>query len=267
MSFDLNSIKRGAEIRPPRVVLLGVEKIGKSTMAAGADNPIFIPIKQEEGIDDLDVARFPVAENFNQVISALRSLYKEKHDFKTVVIDSASALEPVIWEHTCEVEQVKSIEKVGGGFSKGYTEALTYWSQLTHALDRLRADKGMAAILIGHVKVKMFNNPLGESFDQYQFDIHDKAANQIVRWADSILFANTKTFTKAEDVGFGKKQKRGLDTGQRFVFTQKTPGHPGGGRGVFGRIPYELPLSWDAFREAVKNQIQAEKEEKEKENP
>ena len=118
-------------------------------------------------------------------------------------------------------------------------------------LDMLR-QKGIAVILIGHVKVTRFDDPLGISFDQYQFDLHKKVHPALTRWADSILFANTKTIVKTEDVGFNKEKKTGKDlSGQRFLFTQRRPGHPGGGRGVYGRLPYELPLEWSAFTNAA----------------
>ena len=263
MSFDLNSITRGAQLQAPRMILLGVEKIGKSTFAAGSDNPIFLPIKQEEGVDALDVAKFPTAMTFEDVMAAMATLYSEAHDFGTVVVDSASALEPVIWESVCRAANCDTIEKVGGGYGKGYTEALYKWRQLMDALDALRSHRQMACILIGHVKVKRFDDPLGDSYDQYQFDIHEKAGNAVFRWADSIGFANTKVAVKKEEVGFNKEKKRGMDlTGNRYLFTRKTPAHPGGGRGAYGQLPYELPLSWDAYKSAVAQAAQPNQENK-----
>jgi len=251
MSFDLNSIKKGVEHKAPRIVLLGVEKIGKSTFAAGADSPIFLPIKGEEGVDDLDVAKFPRAETFDDVLNAVATLIKEEHEYKTFIIDSASALEPVIWAKLCAENNCDSIEKVGGGYGKGYIEAVNKWRDLMEGLDMLRK-KGIAVILIGHVKVKRFDDPLGTSFDQYQFDLHEKVHLSLQRWADSILFANNETVVKTEEVGFNKEKKTGKDiTGARFLFTQKRPGHPGGGRGVYGRLPYKLPLEYLAFMDAV----------------
>jgi hypothetical protein len=110
----------------------------------------------------------------------------------------------------------------------------------------------MASIIIGHVKVKRFDDPAGDSYDTYMFDINEKAANLIFRWADVILFCSTKTSVKKEDVGFNKEKKRGQDVlGGRYLFTQKRPAHPGGGRGIYGHLPYELPLDWAAFEAAV----------------
>ena len=251
MSFDLQSIKRGVEHKAPRIALLGVEKIGKSTFAAGAESPVFLPIKGEEGIDDLDVAKFPRAETFDDVLAAIRTLIKDEHDHKTFVLDSISALEPVIWAKLCEESNVDSIEKVGGGYGKGYIEAANKWRDLMEGFDRLRT-KGMTVVLIGHPKVKRFDDPLGASFDAYQFDLHEKVYLALQRWADLILFANSETIVKTEEVGFNKTKKTGKDlSGERFLFTQRRPGHPGGGRGVYGRLPYRLPLDWAAFTAAV----------------
>lgn len=256
MAFNLKSITKGAIIRAPRMVLLGVEKIGKSTFASGADDPIFLPVKQEEGIDSIDVAKFPTANTWGEVMEAIGTLYTEQHDYRTLVIDSASALEPVVWEDVCRENKADSIEKVNGGYGKGYIEALSRWRDLMTAVDALRAEKNMACILIGHVTVKRFDDPLGESYDQYQWDINQKAANALFRWADAIAFANTKTAVKKEEVGFNKEKKRAVDvTGNRYLFTRKTPAHPGGGRGPYGQLPHELPLLWSAYSEAVANAI------------
>ena len=56
MAFDLNSIKTGREVTPPRVIVYGVNGIGKSTFAAQSGG-LFIPT--EDGMGLLDVPRFP----------------------------------------------------------------------------------------------------------------------------------------------------------------------------------------------------------------
>lgn len=254
MAFDLASITSGTRIRAPRIILLGVEKIGKSTFASQAPNPIFLPIRGEEGIDSIDVPQFPTCNSLADVIESLYSLFSGEHDRQTIVIDSASALEPLVWEDVClRCGNVDSIEAVGGGYGKGYVEAAGTWRNLTAALDTLRLERGIASILIGHVKVKRFDDPAGDSYDQYQFDAQDRVANLLYRWADVILFANAKVVVKSEKVGIKKEHHRGIEVapGSRWLYTQKRPAHPGGGRGVFGRLPYELPLSWQAFQDAV----------------
>ena len=254
LAFNLESITRGKITRPPRIILLGVEKIGKSTWAASWPGAIGLPVKGEEGIDDIDVPAFPPSFSLADLLTGLSSLRQGGHGFQSVFIDSASTLEPLIHDDVCRSNgNVDSIEKVGGGYGKGYTMSLSRWRMITEWLDVLRSEQNMASIIIGHVKVKRFDDPAGESYDQYQFDLHDKAASLLYRWADLILFANTKVVVKSEDIGFNKEKKRGLDItgGARFLYTQKNPAHPGGGRGTFGKLPYELPLDYNAFVAAV----------------
>ena len=250
MSFDLSTLETDPTLRPPRMLLCGVEKIGKSTFAAGAPSPVFLPIRGEEGIDDLAVHRFPTCATFDETLAALRALAEQKHEFETVVIDSASTLEPLIWDAVCRAEGVDSIEKVGGGFGKGYIEAVSRWRLLMDLLDALRA-QGMASILIGHVTVRTFTDPTSENYDAYQLDLNKHAAAALMRWSDCILFANSRALIRKESEGFNKTVRKAVLREERCLFTQKRPAHPGGGRGVYGRLPYELPLSWSAFEEAI----------------
>jgi len=246
--MNMSDIKSGIQHRPPRILLCGVEKIGKSTFAAGSPNPVFLPIKGEDGIDALNVARTPLIESYGELMEAVKLLATEKHEFQTVVIDSVSTLEPLIWQHVCDQGGVDSIEKVGGGFGKGYVEAVSTWRELMAGLDYLRDEKGMGSILIGHVAVRTFSDPLNESYDCYELDIHKKAAGALMRWSDCILFANSKVIVKEEKGG----KARAIQRSDRVLHTQKRPAHPGGGRGVYGQLPYEMNLDFGMFAEAVK---------------
>lgn len=247
----LKSITHTAKVRPPRMVILGVEKIGKSSFLAGAEGAIFIPIDLEEGIDDLAVAKFPTCKSLEDLMECLTALAEEDHKYKLVVVDSASALEPLIWKAVCEEDSVDSIEQVGGGYGKGYLAALEKWHTIMKAFDYLRDEKGMASAFIGHTKVKRFDDPERESYDAYQFDINEKVSNALYRWADFIGFANRSIYVNSEEVGFRKKKIKGQDGGERILCTQKKPAHPGGGRGAYGRLPDEISLEWSAFEEAV----------------
>ena len=254
MAFNLASITSETRLRAPRLIVLGVPKIGKSSFAAGSDRPVFIPIRREEGIDGIPAAKFPVCNTYQDVLSCLDALCSEQHIFGTSVLDSSSALEPLVWDAACARNgHVDSIEKVMGGYGKGYSEALKEWGQITDALDYLRNEKSMASIIIGHVKVKRFDSPEGESYDQWQWDINEKAASLLYKWADAIIFCNTKVVVRKEDVGFKKEHKTGLDIsgGQRFIYTQKNPAYPAGGRDVFGQLPAELPLNFGSYMDAV----------------
>lgn len=260
MSFNLKSITREKIIKPPRMIVLGTEKVGKTSFVSGADNVVMIPIGLEKGIDAIEVAKFPTVERYEDLEEALKTLAEEEHDFEHVGLDSASALEPIIWEKVCREAGVKSIEQVGGGYGKGYLEALYYWQQVMDMLDYLRDERNMGSCIIGHVKVKRFDDPERQSYDTYAFDINEKISAALYRWSDCIGFANIGVDIAEEVQGFNKKKTKAIhvDSGNRFLYTQKTPAHPGGGRGVFGRLPEAIDLSWQAFKDAVREVIAEE---------
>ena len=266
MAFNIKSLSAEAVIKAPRIVVIGTEKIGKTTFSCGSrivngkvaevglNSPVVISVKGEEGADGLAVSKFPVAQTLDDVMSAIGSLYNEEHEFKTVVLDSASAVGPIISDSVCEEFSVANVRKVPG-FRTGEAATQLRWRNILSGLTALRDEKNMSSIVIGHVKVKPFKNPEGENYDTYDFDLEAEASEMLKRWADLILFCNTKVVVRkeGEDTTYTKAKKRGVDAsnGQRFLYTQKRPSHPGGGRGIFGALPYELPLDWAAFQEAI----------------
>ena len=54
----LARVQRGRAARPPRILLYGVEGIGKSTVGSQAPKPIFI--QTEDGLDEIACERFPL---------------------------------------------------------------------------------------------------------------------------------------------------------------------------------------------------------------
>ncbi len=114
----LSTITKGKENRPPRLFVYGQEGVGKSLFSASAPNPIFV--QTEDGLGEIDTAKFPLAKNIADVTSAMTALRDEPHDFQTVVLDSADWLERLIWDRGCQDFGVRSISKDG----RRYREAV-----------------------------------------------------------------------------------------------------------------------------------------------
>jgi hypothetical protein len=251
----LERIHTGRRHSPPRLLMYGTEGIGKSTTAAQAPNPIFIPT--EDGLDQIDCASFPLAGKFADVESALQALLREQHGFETVVLDSADWLERLIWDVLCEQYGVSSIEKVDGGYAKGYTHALTYWRKTLNDLNALRNERGMCVILLAHAKVEKFEDPEHSAYDRYSPRLHKHATALITEWADAVLFATRKIITKTEDGGFGRDRTiaagLGKDGGERVLRTVGSPACVAKNR---YDLPAELPLSWPALMQALSHDPQ-----------
>lgn len=108
MAISLQSLRRSTALTPPRLLVHGVAGVGKSTFAAGSDKAVVVPT--EDGLGVLQVPHFPLARSFEDVLQALASLHAEEHEFRTVVVDSVDWLEPLIWQHACQLNNWSSIE-------------------------------------------------------------------------------------------------------------------------------------------------------------
>jgi hypothetical protein len=152
----------------------------------------------------------------------------------------------------CYVSHVSTVEKVDGGYGKGYTAALGYWRQIVDALDALRTKRHMAVILVAHAKVERFEDPESSAYDRYTPRLHKLANALVTEWSDAVLFATRKFRTESEDVGFGRERTIavgvGKDGGERVIRTVGGPSCVAKNR---YNLPYELPLSWDAFMNAL----------------
>jgi hypothetical protein len=220
-----------------------------STFGSQAPKPIFI--QTEDGLDEIECDRFPLATKFDETIAALKTLISEQHDYETVVIDSLDWLERLVWDKLCGQYGVESIEKVDGGYARGYMHALSLWREVLDLLNVLRS-RGMVTILIAHSKVERFEDPESSPYDRYSPRLHKHAAALIKEWCDAVLFAARKHRTHSEDAGFGRKrtlaQAIGKDGGERVIRAYGSPSCVAKNR--YG-IAEELPLSWSAFVAAM----------------
>lgn len=235
----LQTIQTGKVKAPPRLFVYGTEGIGKSTRAASAPKAVFVPT--EDGLDHIDCAKFPLCKTFTDVMNCLDALLKEPHDYQTVVLDSVDWLERLIWDHTCQQYHVENIEKVDGGFGKGYTLVLTYWRKFIDALRQLRAQKRMFVILLAHAQVKPHTDPESSTFDTFLPKLHKNASAMLCEWCDAILMAT-------REYGAAKGAKSG---GERILRCERSATCSAKNR--FG-LPEILPLDWNALMNAMYRQ-------------
>jgi AAA domain-containing protein len=237
-------IRRGKNPGPRRTMLYGVQGVGKSTWASMAPGTIFLPT--EDGLRDIDCASFPLLKRFSDVMSALRDLEKNPHDYETVVVDSLDWLEQIVWDHVCQENQQPSIEAFGYG--KGYTMAIQPWRQFLDALDILRGLRGMSVILLAHAKIERFEAPETQSYDRYTPRLHKTAAGLIQEWCDEVFFACYLTMTRVEKGKFNKETVKAVGDGQRIMRTAERPFAMAKNR--LG-LPHELPLDYRKYAEIL----------------
>ena len=243
--MNLANLVVGRQQRPLRIVIYGVDGIGKSSFAASAPAPIFI--SAEDGTAHLDVTRFPMPESWNDIMDAIGVLYDQPHEFKTLVIDSADWAEQIARDAVCIENRVASIESIPYG--KGWVFAQEKFSQLLRALDALYA-KGMNIIVVAHAQIKPFNDPEHEAFDRYMLKL-DKRTDPLFReWADYVLFANWDTRVEQPTDSKGKPlpgvegKAKGRSYGKRLLYTQRSAAFDAKRR---FNIPDRMELDWGLF--------------------
>jgi hypothetical protein len=218
MAISLSSLRRGGQQKPPVMVLFGVKGVGKTTLAAGAPNPVFASI--EDGIGKLDVPSWKIS-SFAELMEAIAALYTEDHDRKSLVIDSLDWLEPLIWTETCRRNSWGDIETAGYG--KGYVAADVVWREYLDGIAALRDEKGMTVIQIAHEIVERFDNPETDPYSRYKIKLHKRAAGLIQEHAEIVAFLNYRVSVKKTDVGFKKEVTRGVGAAQRVLYFEERP--------------------------------------------
>jgi hypothetical protein len=238
----LSSIRKTKMPKPPRLVLYGEHKVGKSTFAASAPKPIFI--QTEDGLDALDVDAFPLSTNFPHVMECVNTLTREDHDYQTVVLDSMDWLEDLIHAQVARDHGKQGIEDFA--YAKGYAIALDYLNGFLTAMNQLRLSRNMSVILICHETIKRFDNPAaGASYDRYQPKMREKASDKMQEWADAIGFAALETVINTEQQGMsGTKRFANPIMTSRILHLQESPAFVAGNR--YG-MPAQIPLTWNDF--------------------
>jgi hypothetical protein len=231
----LQTVRRGTIPRAQRVVLYGVESVGKTTLAAQAPTPLFLDV--EDGTAHLDVPRLSV-NTWSALEQAVKEVAAGGHDYRTLVVDSADWAEKLAVEHMLEKDKKSSIEDYGYG--KGYVllaEKMTRWLA---TLDMVVA-RGVHVLLIAHAKVARHEPPDGmQAYDRYELKLSKQSSPLVKEWADALLFANFKTRVLEAESGRAK----GVGGKERVLYTQRCAAWDAKCR-VPG-IPEEIPMTWAA---------------------
>lgn len=227
MALSLKNLKTVRATDPPRVLIYGPEKIGKTTLASEFPNPVFIQTESGQS-GSLALTSFGLLNTFQAVLDALQALATEEHDFQTLVVDSITELEKLVFAEACARNKWKSIETPGYG--KGYVEAEYVWREFIDAFNFLRTERQMMVVLIGHAVITRFDDPETQSYSRYDIDLHKRAEALIKREVDAILLIKKDVTIKVEEQGFNKSRATAKGGDSRWIYTEGKPAFAAGNR-------------------------------------
>ena len=236
------ALRVGKQQVPPRICIYGGHGIGKSTIASQFPAPIFI--STEDGIDNLDVTSFPKANKIDDVVNSIKTLIKEEHNFKTVVIDSVDWLvEPLIVSNVESNHDAKDL-----AYGKGQMMVAEEFREILQGLDVLRTKRNMNVVLIAHAAVVKFEDPRTEPYDRYQPKLANRCNALLQEWADVLAFAAFKVIIKKSDAGFNKDKTRGVTTGERLLHFVENPAYAAKNR---YSCPEEVEMTIDNLKKLI----------------
>ena len=227
-------ISSGVVPRAQKVVLYGVEGIGKTTLAAQAPEPLFIDT--EGGTAHMDVRRL-TPENWAELLSVVDEVAATPGVCGTLVIDTADWAEAMAIDHICRKYRQPGLEAFGYG--KGYTYLGEEFARLLAACDRVIAS-GAHVIITAHAKQRKIELPDETgSFDSWGMKLSKQCGPLLKEWPDDLLFLNYKTYViTTED----KKHK--AQGGKRVITTCHRPTVDAKNR---HGLPDEMDMCWESL--------------------
>jgi hypothetical protein len=236
MSF-LAQVKK-ATPQAPVITIVGFAGAGKSSLAGLFPNPIFIQAENSATVfetmqGDIQPAFFPQLPIANAkrniktsdvLFEQLRELVTEQHEFKTVVIDTITALNLLFEQEVVEFDEkgATNIGEASGGYNKGYLVVAGMHAKLRAACEHLRK-RGIAVVFLAHTGVvKMKNRPDGGEYVAYSLDMNEKSRSVYVSSSDIVAYLKARDFVTGQEEnkkGQTTKYGRVTNTGERVLIT------------------------------------------------
>lgn len=245
-----------------RVVIAGVEKIGKTSLLCTAPRVLLVPL--ETGYAGVKVQHVPMLTSFDQVMALLGEIANAKDfPYKTIGFDSATALERLI--HTAVLsrdpnyspgnKKTVTMDSALGGYGKGYQYANELFGNFLQACDWIAVNKGINIILTCHVFAGKVIDPTSGEYDTWDLLLHSpknlKAYGKremLTQWADLVGFFHEPVYvTKGDTISQGVSANKGHVMG-----LSRTPGYVAGNRfGVTGEIQIPKEKGWNYIAHAI----------------
>lgn len=239
---EVKKFKVGASSsdRGKKIIIYGGSGMGKSSLAAMAPKPIFLPL--DDGTCDLqdpftgeDIMQVEECYTFEDTRTALHQ-YDLYDGRETVVIDTATKLQDLSHEYmfkTIPHEKGHTVNSIEGyGYGKGYSHLYDTMKLILQDADEL-VRRGKNVIIICQLSTRSIPNAAGEDYLCNTVRLYPGSRNLppvsdlYIEWADHVLFINhaSKAVTNKKVTG---DVTRAVFTADELHYKAKSRVLPGG---------------------------------------
>lgn len=230
-------VQQTMKIEPMKVLIYGVEGIGKTTFASKFPDPIFIDTEGSTGF--INARKLPNPTSWTMLLDELEDIKSDPRG-KTLIIDTLDWAERLAKKYLMDKNKWAAIDSTNYG--SRYVALSDEIGKLLNKLTEIK-DLGINVVLTAHAETKKHELPdeMGQ-YDKYTLKLEKRDAGLAKEWADMILFFNYKT-TIISDSKSNSKKATG---GQRVMYTTHKPAWDAKNR--LG-LPDELPIDFEAIKE------------------
>lgn len=191
--------------------------MGKSSLAALFPNPIFMCA--EDGLQRVDKSIRPMGirvQTVDDCKAMLTAVLRDEHDYKTLVIDSVTALEALFIKHIIDNDPKKpaSINQAAGGYGNG-PKAVGYMHEnIKNICKKIADERDMNIVFIAHADTESLDLPDKDPYMRYSFRLGKHSLRPYVDEVNLVGFIRMEIFLKgAED----DRVKKARTSGDRIL--------------------------------------------------
>ena len=229
------------DIKTPLIcTIFGEPGLGKTSLAAKFPNPVFI--LAEDGLKSVKPRphSFPLLQSANELWPQLKALREEKHDYKTLVIDTITQMEQLFIGYILgQDKDAKNFASSHGGYGAAYQMLSGMHGRIRKYANALATEKKMNVVFLAHSEVENLNLPDHSEFNRYEIKLHKKSQGHYVGNVDLVGFLKLDMHSK--------KDGRAVDTGDRVLICHATASNISKNR--FG---IDEPISIEKNKNALK---------------
>jgi hypothetical protein len=251
----LSTVTTGLSPTGLRIVIAGQEKMGKTTLCAGAPGVLLVPL--EVGYANVNVAKTQMLQTWEEVLQFMGEVIalaqRAQFPYKTLVFDSVTAIERHIHDTIIRRDPLSgrggkktiTMDSAHGGYGKAYNLANEEFDAFLQMCDTLAVYGRINIVMTAHVFSSKVMDPTAGEYDAWDLLLHSPKNSKtygkrerLTQWADMIGFLYEPIFVSA-----GEKMSKAVSQNKgRVLGLSRTPGYVAGNRfGVTGEYPIPAP--------------------------